>query len=365
VGAARFLRGLRSLLDPARLTIIVNTADDETFFGLHVSPDIDTVTYTLADRVDPKQGWGVAHDSFTCLAALQRFYPETWFRLGDGDLATHIYRTDELRRGHSLTRVTAAIAARHGVRQRVLPMSDQPVRTHVEVAGRGSLPFQDYLVKGRGQGRVRRVRFAGIGAARPAPGVLTALRGADAVILPPSNPIVSIHPILGLRGVRQTLRRTCAQVAAVSPLVRRRSGYSSTCCAAWTREFGRRHASSIATSSTSSSSTVAMPISAPRRGTRHAHAGDRYHHAHADAVTSAGPSGPRRVAVGRAGRQAQRVLTQQRLHAWGGAAFGRLRACTDTAPTSGATADGGEVLFRPKPAQPGFTAAARGLSRAA
>lgn len=220
VGAARFLRGLCSLHDPARLTIIVNTADDETFFGLHVSPDLDTVTYTLANRVDPRQGWGVARDTFVCLEALQRFYSEAWFRLGDGDLATHIFRTEQLRRGRSLTRVTAEIAARHGVRQRILPMSDQPVRTHVEVAGAGSLPFQEYLVKRRGSGRVRRVRFAGIGAARPAPGVLAALRTADAVILPPSNPIVSIHPILGLRGVRDTLRRRRTRIAAISPLVR-------------------------------------------------------------------------------------------------------------------------------------------------
>jgi LPPG:FO 2-phospho-L-lactate transferase len=220
VGAARFLRGLCSLRDPARLTIIVNTADDETFFGLHVSPDLDTVTYTLANRVDPRQGWGVARDTFTCLTALERFYDQSWFRLGDADLATHIFRTEQLRRGRSLSQVTAEIAARHGVRQRILPMSDQPVRTHVEVAGAGSLPFQEYLVKRRGRGRVRRVRFAGIGAARPAPGVLAALRSAAIVIVPPSNPIVSIDPILNLPGVRATLRRRRARVAAVSPLVR-------------------------------------------------------------------------------------------------------------------------------------------------
>lgn len=220
VGAARFLRGLCSLHDPASLTIVVNTADDETFFGLHISPDIDTVTYTLAKRVDPRQGWGVANDTFVCLEALQRFYANAWFRLGDADLATHIFRTEELRRGRSLTRVTAEIAARHGVRERILPMSDQPVRTHVEVAGAGSLPFQDYLVRRRGRGRVQRVRFSGIAAARPAPGVLTALRSADAIILPPSNPIVSINPILGLRGVRDVMRRSRARIAAVSPLVR-------------------------------------------------------------------------------------------------------------------------------------------------
>ena len=220
VGAARFLRGLCPLLDPARVTIVVNTADDETFFGLHVSPDLDTVTYTLANCVDPRQGWGVARDSFACLDSLQRFYAHTWFRLGDHDLATHIFRTEQLRRGRSLSRVTAEIVARHGVQQRILPMSDQPVRTHVEIAGAGSLPFQEYLVKRRGRGRVRRVRFAGVGAARPAPGVLSALRRADAIILPPSNPIVSIQPILALPGVRATLRGARARVAAVSPLVR-------------------------------------------------------------------------------------------------------------------------------------------------
>jgi LPPG:FO 2-phospho-L-lactate transferase len=220
VGAARFLRGLCPLLDPSRLTIIVNTADDETFFGLHVSPDLDTVVYTLAHRVDPRQGWGIARDTFACLDSLRRFYTHAWFRLGDADLATHLFRTDQLRRGRSLSRVTAVIAARHGVQPRILPMSDQSVRTRVELAGVGVLPFQDYLVKRGGRGRVRRVRFAGVGAARPAPGVLAALRRADAVILPPSNPIVSIQPILALPGVRDALRRTRARVVAVSPLVR-------------------------------------------------------------------------------------------------------------------------------------------------
>src|SRR5262249_10498196 len=158
--------------------------------------------------------WGVGGDTFACLSALQRFYDRAWFRLGDADLATHIYRTDRLRRGDSLTRVTAAIAARHRVRERILPMSDQAVRTHVEVHGAGSLPFQQYLVKRRGRGRVRRVRFAGIGAARPAPGVLSALRRADAIIVPPSNPIVSINPILALPGVRAALRNARARIAA-------------------------------------------------------------------------------------------------------------------------------------------------------
>ena len=219
VGAARFLRGLCSLLDPARLTIVGNTADDDTFFGLHVSPDLDTVVYTLAGR-EGALGWGLAGDSHATLAALQRYYAQDWFQLGDADLATHIFRTDALRRGRSLSAVTAAIAAAHGVRPRLLPMSDDAIRTRITLAGAGTIAFQDYLVQRRGRGRVRAVRYAGARRARPAPGVLTALRRADVILLPPSNPIVSIGPILAVPGLRAALaaRRGCS--AAVSPLVR-------------------------------------------------------------------------------------------------------------------------------------------------
>ena len=219
MGAARFLRGLNSLLDPRRLTVIVNTGDDETFFGLHVSPDVDTVIYTLAGVIDPVQGWGVADDSAHCLDALQRFYDTTWFRLGDTDLATHIFRTDALHQGRTLTQITRTITRAHGVRVCVLPMSDAPVRTVVEVAGRGPLPFQQYLVRGRGRGRVQRITLRGAGQARPASGALTALRDADLVVIPPSNPFVSIGPILALRGMRSALRATRAPVAAISPIV--------------------------------------------------------------------------------------------------------------------------------------------------
>jgi len=219
VGAARFLRGLNSLLDPRRLTVIVNTGDDETFFGLHVSPDVDTVIYTLAGVIDPVQGWGLADDSAHCLDALQRFYGATWFRLGDTDLATHIFRTDALRRGLTLTQITRSITHAHSVQVCVLPMSDAPVRTVVDVAGRGPLPFQQYLVRGRGRGRVRRITLRGARQARPAAGALAALRHADLVIIPPSNPFVSIGPILALRGMRTALRATRAPVAAISPIV--------------------------------------------------------------------------------------------------------------------------------------------------
>jgi LPPG:FO 2-phospho-L-lactate transferase len=219
VGAARFLRGLCSHLEPDQLTIVVNTADDETFFGLHISPDLDTVTYTLANRVGRTHGWGVDGDTYACLGALRRFYDERWFQLGDADLATHIFRTDRLRQGHSLSRITSTIASQHGIRTRILPMSNDSVRTIVDVVGSGPLPFQEYLVKRRGRGRVRHVKFAGIRAATPAPGVLSALRRADYVIVPPSNPIVSIDPILGLTGVRKILRQRRHRVAAISPLV--------------------------------------------------------------------------------------------------------------------------------------------------
>jgi LPPG:FO 2-phospho-L-lactate transferase len=219
VGAARFLRGLRSHLDPGSLSVIVNTADDDTFFGLHVSPDIDTVIYTLAGVVDPAQGWGVRGDAFRCLVALQRYYEATWFRLGDADLATHIFRTEALRRGHTLTTVTAALARAHGVDAHVLPMSDAPVRTFVEVAGKGLLPFQEYLVHGRGRGRVRRIVVRRPRGARPTTAALAAVRLADRIILPPSNPLVSIGPILGLRGMRLALRTARARVAAISPLI--------------------------------------------------------------------------------------------------------------------------------------------------
>ena len=219
VGAARFLRGLSSLLDPRRLTVIVNTGDDETFFGLHVSPDVDTIIYTLAAVVDPVQGWGVAADTTRCLAALRRFYTATWFRLGDADLATHIFRTEALRRGETLSAITAAIARAHGVRVTVLPMSDAAVRTVVQVAGRDPLPFQQYLVRGRGRGRVQRITLRGVRQARPAAGALAALQRADFVIIPPSNPFVSIGPILALRGMRDALRSTRAPIAAISPIV--------------------------------------------------------------------------------------------------------------------------------------------------
>ena len=218
VGASRFLRGLARVIDPSRLCVIVNTGDDEEFFGLHVSPDLDTVTYTLAGAVDQGKGWGLPQETFRCLEALRRYYADTWFGLGDGDLATHLFRTQQLRQGKLLSQVTAAIARAWGVQAVLVPMSNDPVRTVVHTEA-GALPFQEYFVKRRGQGRVNKVELRGIATAAPAPGVCEAIRTAQLVILPPSNPIVSIGPILALPGVREALRDTAAPVVAVSPLV--------------------------------------------------------------------------------------------------------------------------------------------------
>lgn len=219
VGAARFLRGLVRVIDPASLRVIVNTGDDEEFFGLHVSPDLDTVTYTLAGAVDHGKGWGLPEETFRCLTALQRYYSSaTWFGLGDGDLATHLFRTNLLHQGKTLSEVTAAITQAWGVQSTLLPMSDEPVRTVVHTEF-GALPFQEYFVKGRGEGQVTRVELHGIESAQPAPGVREAIWSAELIILPPSNPIVSIGPILALPGVRDALRETSAPIVAISPLV--------------------------------------------------------------------------------------------------------------------------------------------------
>ncbi len=219
MGAAKFLRGLVKKIPPERLTVIVNTGDDENFYGLHVSPDVDTVTYTLAGLVNPGHGWGLKDDTFAVLNALARFYGKPWFNLGDRDLATHLYRTERLHAGESLSRVTAMIARRLGVRSEILPMSDDRVHTWVKVRGRAAMPFQEYFVRNRSRGAVERIELRGIENARPLPAALSALRRASAVILAPSNPFVSLGPILALKGMRQALAKIRPRVAAISPIV--------------------------------------------------------------------------------------------------------------------------------------------------
>lgn len=219
MGAAKFLRGLVAKVPPEQITVIVNTGDDENFYGLHVSPDVDTVIYTLAGVVNPAHGWGLKDDSFVALDALARFYGKPWFNLGDRDLATHLYRTQQLRAGESLSEVTAAISQRFGVRSEILPMSNDRLRTWVKVRGRPAMPFQEYFVRNRSRGVVERIELREIEKARPLPAALAAIRCASAVILAPSNPLVSLGPILALKGMRQTLAKIRPRVAAISPIV--------------------------------------------------------------------------------------------------------------------------------------------------
>ena len=218
VGAARFLEGVVQAVPQESVTVISNTGDDEEFFGLRVSPDIDIVIYTLAGAVDAEKGWGLAGETFHALDALERFGEPAWFRLGDGDLATATHRTQLLRAGTTLSGATRSIAEAFGLRLRILPVTDDRIRTLVETDA-GTLSFQEYFVKRRTEDVVRAIRFDGIDAAVPAPGVLEALLDADVVAIAPSNPVVSIGPILAVPGVRDALRRTPAKVAAVSPII--------------------------------------------------------------------------------------------------------------------------------------------------
>lgn len=218
VGGARFLRGLSRRIDPRRLAIIGNTGDDEEFFGLHVAPDLDTVLYTLTGQADPDRGWGLAGETFACLGALGRLGEPTWFQLGDRDLATHLWRTARLRAGWSLSRVTRELGRRAGLRATLLPMTDDRVRTFVHTE-RGRLPFPAYLVRRGARGRVRRIEIAGAATARPAPGLLAALRRSRAIVIAPSNPLVSVGPILGVPAIRRAVERRRVPAAAICPLV--------------------------------------------------------------------------------------------------------------------------------------------------
>jgi LPPG:FO 2-phospho-L-lactate transferase len=224
VGAARLLAGLVRVVDPAEVTAVVNTGDDMVLHGLHISPDVDTVTYTLAGLSNPATGWGLVDESWTVMQALEELGGEAWFRLGDRDLATHLYRTERLAQGAPLSVVTAELAAARGLRLRLLPMSDQPVRTRVTLAPSEGRPaeevaFQHYFVRLGHSVPVAGIRFDGAGAARPAPGVLDALAAASAVVVCPSNPLVSIGPILAVPGIRQALVARRPDVVAVSPIV--------------------------------------------------------------------------------------------------------------------------------------------------
>jgi LPPG:FO 2-phospho-L-lactate transferase len=216
VGGARLASGFYEVLPPDDLSVVVNTGDDFEHLGLHISPDLDTVTYTLAGVANRESGWGVAGDTFEALAALERLGGPSWFRLGDRDLATHVQRTALLREGLRLTEVTQRICEALGVEAGVLPMTDDPVATKV-VTAEGVLDFQDYFVRRRCEPPVREIRFDGIEVAAPGPEAIVALRESQGILIAPSNPFVSVEPILALRGVRALL--ASKPVVAVSPIV--------------------------------------------------------------------------------------------------------------------------------------------------
>ena len=228
VGAARFLGALALVVDPADTVGIVNTGDDTVLHGLAISPDLDTVTYTLADAIDPARGWGLADESWRAMESLQRYAsvrPDdstaapTWFNLGDRDLATHFYRTARLAEGATLAEVTAEICAAWGVRQRLVPMCNQTVSTVVTLVDGGDVSFQEYFVKLRHGVAVRAVRFEGAGEADLTPGLDVVLGSAACVVIAPSNPIVSIGPIRALRHVDDMLGARRSSVVAISPIV--------------------------------------------------------------------------------------------------------------------------------------------------
>ncbi|HXQ75615.1 MAG TPA: 2-phospho-L-lactate transferase [Acidimicrobiales bacterium] len=219
VGAARLLRGLVRVVTPAEVTAVVNTGDDTVLHGLVICPDLDTVTYTLAQMNDDERGWGQAGETWTVMEALERLGGETWFRLGDRDLATHLYRTQRLADGATLSEVTRQITAAVGIGARLLPMSDDPVRTRVTLAGGPEISFQEYFVRRQHAVAVESVRFEGAAQCTPAPGVLDALDRSDVVVICPSNPVVSIGPLLAVPGIADVLRRRRARVVAVSPIV--------------------------------------------------------------------------------------------------------------------------------------------------
>src|SRR5687768_1679443 len=217
-GAAKLLRGLTACADPAALTVIGNTGDDAEIWGLHVSPDLDSVMYALAGVLDTRRGWGRADETFHCLAAMASFGAPTWFGLGDRDLATHVARTHALTAGRSLSEITATLARGLGVSGRLLPMSDQRVRTIIRTPD-GTLAFQEYFVRDKAMVEVVGVEYDGVAAARPAPGVREAIAEADVVVVCPSNPITSIGPMLAVPGIVEALASTRAKVVGVSPIV--------------------------------------------------------------------------------------------------------------------------------------------------
>lgn len=219
VGAARFLNGLLRVVEPADVVAVANVADDTILHGLHVSPDLDTLVYTLAGAINPDTGWGLVDESWNAMASLERYGGRSWFRLGDRDLGTHLYRTDRLADGATLGEVTSEVVAAWGLGLAIVPVTDQPLRTMITLADRTEVGFQDYFVRLGHAVEVSAIRFAGADQARPAPGVLDAIEQAEAVVIAPSNPLVSIDPLLAVAGVAEAVGKRRDATVAISPIV--------------------------------------------------------------------------------------------------------------------------------------------------
>src|SRR3954468_13250280 len=217
-GGAKFVDGLRRIVSPKELTIIVNTGDDHEWWGLYVSPDVDSIVYVLADLLSSERGWGVRGDTFHCLQAMKGLGEEAWFSVGDRDLATHLLRTQLLSQGQPLSAATNHIAKKFGLRSGILPMSDMRAETRIDTPA-GDLSFEEYFVKRWYQDPVNAVRFAGASEAQPARGVVEAIPSAQAVLIAPSNPVTSIGPILAVPGILEALQTTRSKVVAVSPII--------------------------------------------------------------------------------------------------------------------------------------------------
>ncbi len=222
IGAAKFLTGLVRSMPPEDLTVIVNTADDILLHGLHISPDLDTIMYTLAGVAHPSQGWGRNGESWKCAEAMRRYQMETWFQLGDQDLATHLYRTERLRSGADLATITKEMCDYWGITSRILPMSNDQVTNRILIANEGKktdIHFQEYLIKRKGQDKVLGIHYAGIEHAEPLPAALEALQQADTIIFCPSNPIVSIGAILAFPALRDAITSRKVPAIGISPIV--------------------------------------------------------------------------------------------------------------------------------------------------
>ncbi len=218
VGGAKLALGLTRILPPERLVIVVNTGDDEEFHGLHVSPDLDTMTYTLSGLYNQETGWGMSGDSFNTLGMLNRLGSDTWFNLGDLDFAMHIRRTELLRHGATLSEVTAELTGRLGIQHSVIPMSDDPVRTVLDTDA-GTLAMQEYFVRYRAEPKVDAIRYVGAAAAKPSPAFAKALQECETIIFCPSNPYLSVAPIMAIPGVRDAISARSGNRIAVSPIV--------------------------------------------------------------------------------------------------------------------------------------------------